>query len=106
MRRFTCALLGMTALWLLAPATARRYRSGYERCTVRRASGRGPAEDLHGDRRRADPRPALRGVDLTVGRGEFFTNMLDRLGALGGTLRVDSAPGQGTRVTGSVPVRT
>jgi signal transduction histidine kinase len=31
--------------------------------------------------------------------------MLDRLGALGGTLRVDSAPGQGTRVTGTVPVQ-
>lgn len=33
-----------------------------------------------------------------------FTNMLDRLGALGGTLRVESAPGRGTRVTGAVPV--
>jgi signal transduction histidine kinase len=39
-----------------------------------------------------------------AGMGAGFTNMLDRLGALGGTLRVDSAPGQGTRVTGTVPV--
>jgi signal transduction histidine kinase len=30
--------------------------------------------------------------------------MLDRLGALGGTLRVDSALGKGTRVTGVLPV--
>jgi signal transduction histidine kinase len=40
-----------------------------------------------------------------AGMGAGFTNMLDRLGALGGTLRVDSAPGQGTRVTGTVPVQ-
>ena len=39
-----------------------------------------------------------------AGMGAGFTNMLDRLGALGGQLRVDSAPGQGTRVTGTVPV--
>jgi signal transduction histidine kinase len=38
------------------------------------------------------------------GAGAGFTNMLDRLGALGGTLRVESAPGRGTRVTGAVPV--
>jgi signal transduction histidine kinase len=30
--------------------------------------------------------------------------MADRLGAFGGRLRVDSAPGQGTRVTGTVPL--
>ena len=35
--------------------------------------------------------------------GAGFTNMLDRLGALGGTLRVESAPGRGTRVTGTLP---
>jgi signal transduction histidine kinase len=37
------------------------------------------------------------------GAGAGFTNMLDRLGALGGTLRVDSAPGRGTRVVGVLP---
>ena len=37
------------------------------------------------------------------GMGAGFQNMLDRLGALGGTLRVESAPGRGTRVTGAVP---
>jgi signal transduction histidine kinase len=37
------------------------------------------------------------------GMGAGFQNMLDRLGALGGTLRVESAPGRGTQVTGAVP---
>jgi signal transduction histidine kinase len=36
--------------------------------------------------------------------GAGFLNMADRLGVFGGCLRVDSAPGQGTRVTGRVPV--
>ena len=40
----------------------------------------------------------------TKGMGAGFTNMNDRLGALGGTLRVESAPGRGTHVTGVVPV--
>jgi signal transduction histidine kinase len=35
--------------------------------------------------------------------GAGFTNMNDRLGALGGTLRVESAPGLGTKVTGAIP---
>jgi signal transduction histidine kinase len=47
------------------------------------------------------------GVGFDVGRagmGAGFTNMNDRLGALGGTLRVESALGKGTRVTGVIPV--
>jgi signal transduction histidine kinase len=36
--------------------------------------------------------------------GAGFNNMNDRLGSLGGTLRVESAPGRGTRITGVVPV--
>ena len=44
------------------------------------------------------------GFDIrSHGAGAGFTNMLDRLGALGGTLRVESAPGKGTRVSGTVP---
>jgi signal transduction histidine kinase len=44
------------------------------------------------------------GFDTTArGSGAGFTNMLDRLGAQGGTLRVESAPGRGKRVTGVVP---
>ena len=37
-------------------------------------------------------------------RGSGLTNMSDRLGAIGGHLSVVSAPGDGTRVSGSVPL--
>ncbi len=37
------------------------------------------------------------------GMGAGFQNMLDRLGALGGTLRVESAPSRGTQVVGALP---
>jgi len=40
--------------------------------------------------------------DKAMGVG--FTNMNDRLGAVGGTLRVQSTPGKGTRVTGVIPL--
>jgi signal transduction histidine kinase len=44
------------------------------------------------------------GCDLaTVRRGHGFTNMADRLGALGGSLDVTSSRGLGTTVTGTVP---
>jgi signal transduction histidine kinase len=33
-----------------------------------------------------------------------FTNMNDRVGAIGGTLRVESAPGRGTKVAGAIPL--
>jgi signal transduction histidine kinase len=39
-------------------------------------------------------------------RGAGMTNMMDRVGAVGGTLRVDSCPGRGTTVSGSIPLRT
>jgi signal transduction histidine kinase len=35
--------------------------------------------------------------------GHGFTNMADRLGAMGGTLSVRSASGEGTTVSGAVP---
>lgn len=38
------------------------------------------------------------------GSGTGVLGMADRLGALGGTLQVDSAPGAGTRVRGRVPL--
>ena len=45
------------------------------------------------------------GFDPTSkGQGAGFINMSDRLGAIGGTLQVDSAPGVGTRVRGTVPL--
>ena len=40
------------------------------------------------------------------GSGSGYTNMTDRMAGVGGTLSVDSAPGRGTRVGGSVPVAT
>jgi signal transduction histidine kinase len=36
--------------------------------------------------------------------GAGFTNMSDRLGAIGGSLRVESAPGRGTKVAGTIPM--
>jgi signal transduction histidine kinase len=36
-------------------------------------------------------------------RGQGFVNMADRLGAIGGSVAVWSAPGEGTRITGRVP---
>ncbi|HLK45442.1 MAG TPA: GAF domain-containing sensor histidine kinase, partial [Acidimicrobiales bacterium] len=37
-------------------------------------------------------------------RGHGFTNMSDRLGAIGGSVRWESTPGAGTRIKGSVPI--
>jgi signal transduction histidine kinase len=36
--------------------------------------------------------------------GAGFTNMSDRVGAIGGTLRVESAVGQGTTISGTLPL--
>ena len=45
------------------------------------------------------------GFDATsAARGAGFINMSDRLGAIGGTLDVHSAPGQGTTVAGRIPL--
>jgi signal transduction histidine kinase len=45
------------------------------------------------------------GFDAALARqGHGYVNMADRLGAIGGTVRWESAPGQGTRVLGSVPL--
>jgi signal transduction histidine kinase len=41
-----------------------------------------------------------------VQRGSGLTNLADRLSAAGGTLHIDSSPGEGTRVSGRVPVRS
>jgi signal transduction histidine kinase len=47
------------------------------------------------------------GFDLaTRPHGAGMTNMMDRVGAVGGTLRVDSKPGRGTTVSGTIPLRT
>lgn len=39
-----------------------------------------------------------------AGKGAGFVNMGDRVGAIGGTLEVHSAPGQGTTISGRLPV--
>jgi signal transduction histidine kinase len=45
------------------------------------------------------------GFDLALARhGHGYTNMADRLGAIGGTVRWQSEPGHGTTVQGSVPL--
>ncbi len=36
--------------------------------------------------------------------GHGFVNMADRVGAIGGTVTVESAPGTGTRVAGRIPL--
>ena len=45
------------------------------------------------------------GFDMgsSVAKGHGFVNMSDRIGAIGGTFAFDSAPGEGTRISGSVP---
>ena len=39
-----------------------------------------------------------------AGRGHGFVNMADRVGAIGGTLTVDSSPGAGTRISARIPL--
>jgi signal transduction histidine kinase len=39
-----------------------------------------------------------------VAAGHGFENMRDRLGAVGGSLVLDSAPGEGSHIRGSIPV--
>jgi signal transduction histidine kinase len=46
------------------------------------------------------------GFDLASGaqRGHGFVNMSDRVGAIGGSITVESAPGQGTSIVGRIPL--
>ena len=43
-------------------------------------------------------------VGGTAQHGHGFVNMADRLGAFGGQVEVDSAPGRGTRIAGAIPL--
>jgi signal transduction histidine kinase len=52
---------------------------------------------IHDDGAGFEPRTTPKGMGLQI--------MLDRVEALGGTLSVESAPGEGTTVTGRVPTR-
>jgi len=40
----------------------------------------------------------------TAKRGAGLTNMADRLDALGGTIELESEPGAGARLSGTIPV--
>jgi signal transduction histidine kinase len=60
-------------------------------------------EDGHLTFRVADDGP---GFEMGEARGLGLQHMEDRLGALGGALRITTAPGRGTTVSGSVPVRS
>lgn len=51
----------------------------------------------------ADDGPGFTTAEAASGHG--FVNMADRLGAIGGTLSVDSTSGQGVRVSGLVPAK-
>jgi signal transduction histidine kinase len=46
------------------------------------------------------------GFDMkgAAGKGAGFVNMSDRVGAVGGTMNVDSALGTGTTISGRVPI--
>ncbi len=47
------------------------------------------------------------GFDMRDGRtGGGMTNMRDRVGAIGGSLRVESAPGHGTTISGLIPLES
>jgi signal transduction histidine kinase len=43
-------------------------------------------------------------VESVPGAGAGFTNMRERVAALGGSLTVESTPGQGTRIDGRIPL--
>jgi signal transduction histidine kinase len=46
------------------------------------------------------------GFDVAAARGGHgFTNLSDRLGAIGGTVEWQSAPGEGTTIAGTIPLR-
>jgi signal transduction histidine kinase len=53
--------------------------------------------EVHDDGAGFDPRSAAHD-------GHGFVNMADRVGAIGGTIAVESAPGQGTTIRGRIPL--
>jgi signal transduction histidine kinase len=58
----------------------------------------------HNPHLRFEVRDDGEGFDVeTVARGAGLTNLRDRLEAVGGELRVESAPGSGTTIHGSIP---
>ena len=61
---------------------------------------------VSGDRLQFEVRDDGRGFDVNVaGTGSGLAGMADRLDTVGGEVRIESTPGAGTVVTGSVPIR-
>jgi signal transduction histidine kinase len=60
----------------------------------------------HHDRRlRFEIKDNGAGFDQSIAAASTgLQNMGDRIGALGGTLEIESVPGRGTRIAGSIPV--
>jgi signal transduction histidine kinase len=46
-----------------------------------------------------------KGFDLSAARGHGLDGLQERMQAVGGTFEVRSAPGQGTRIIASLPLR-
>jgi signal transduction histidine kinase len=53
--------------------------------------------DVHDDGAGFDPASG-------AAQGHGFVNMDDRVGAIGGSIQVESAPGQGTTIHGRIPL--
>jgi signal transduction histidine kinase len=76
---------------------AAKHAGASARASVRLAQRNGSLEFSVSDDGVGFDRPA-------AGSSAGLQNMSDRIGALGGTVAVDSAQGAGTRVTGSIPL--
>jgi signal transduction histidine kinase len=70
--------------------------AGASRATIRLSDGDGNLVfEVEDDGKGFDP--------ATARRGSGLTNIADRLDALGGGLQIESAPGRGTRLRGTIP---
>jgi signal transduction histidine kinase len=58
-----------------------------------------------GDQFRFEVRDDGRGFDADGADGRGLRNIGDRIEAIGGWVTIESAPGQGTRIAGAVPLR-
>ncbi len=71
---------------------------------VKHSGARHASVALHRAERRLDVEVSDNGAGgATLGIGSGLRGIADRLDVLGGTLRIESAPGRGTRIVGSVP---
>ena len=73
-----------------------KYAQAEHATVLLHADGEGLAFEVVDDGRGFDP--------TSTGYGTGLQGMADRLGALDGSLRVESVPGEGTRVVGRIPI--